>query len=77
MISLCDAGIVCEADSVYNFDYIDLYSPPKPNLKIIKDAIFEITENYNYYKNKINVKNAQMSETAKQYVNFANMIKNM
>jgi len=46
-------------------------------LKIIKDAIFEITENYNYYKNKINVKNAQMSETAKQYVNFANMIKNM
>ena len=74
MISLCDAGLICKADEDYKFDFVDLYNPPKPNYKIIKDAIFQIIDNYKYYKEKINLKNAEISITAKQYVEFANKI---
>ena len=27
MISLCNAGLTCDADKEYNFDYVDLYNP--------------------------------------------------
>lgn len=76
MISLCDAGITCDADKKYNFDYVDLYNPPKPDFKVIKNAIFEIMDNYNYFKERININNAEISITAKEYVKFANKVYN-
>ena len=77
MISLCDAGLTCIADKEYNFDYVDLYNPPKPDFKVIKNAIFEIMDNYSYYQEKININNAEISITANQYVNFANEVYNL
>ena len=34
-------------------------------------------DNYNYYKEKINVDKAEISITANQYVNFANKVYNL
>ena len=57
LIENCNAGIVSNADKEYQFELVDYYNPPKPNLEVLEKDFFTIYENYSFYKNRIKFEN--------------------
>jgi glycosyltransferase involved in cell wall biosynthesis len=65
-----NGGIVVNADEEFNFEEIELYNPPTPNYELLLKAMFEIFNNYDFYKNQIQKKYIDINYVAKQYVMF-------
>ena len=70
IIELARGGIVAEADEEYDFEMVDLYSPPKPNIGVIVDAVTEIMNNSSEYRARINFEAVDIDQVARQYVQF-------
>ena len=55
---------------------IDYYNHPKPNFNKLIEAIKEIYDNYEKYKNLINYKSLNIDLAAYQYQSFINKVYN-
>ena len=71
-IRICNAGIVSNVDPEYQFNLVDYYNPPEPNYSILKKDIFEIFENKEDLRKKINTYPIDINEIAKKYSYFIN-----
>lgn len=70
LIENCNAGIVSNADKEYQFELVDYYNPPKPNLEVLEKDFFTIYENYSFYKNRIKFENISLEKASLRYLNF-------
>ena len=73
-IELSKGGIVSLADKKYEFNQVDLYRPPEPDYKVLKEDLDKILSNYNFYKNNINYDYLDIDHAARKYVSFINAI---
>ena len=74
LIEISNGGIVSNADDEFNFEPVDLYNPPKPNMNILYEDAVRLIENLEFYKNKINTRMININNVAKKYVEFAHKI---
>ena len=74
LVEISNGGIVSNADKDFEFELVDLYNPPKPDMnQLYKDAV-ELINNLDDYKKKINPKPLDIDNVAKRYVEFAERI---
>ncbi len=74
LIKMSNGGIVSNADDEFNFEPVDLYNPPKPDMNTLYDDAVRLIENLEFYKNKIDKRMIDINNVAKRYVTFANKI---
>lgn len=75
-VKSANGGIISECDTVFYPQLIDYYNPPKPNFNKLIEAIKEIYDNYDKYKNLIDYKCLNIDLAAYQYHSFINKIYN-
>ncbi len=67
IIEATNGGIIVKADAPFLFKEIDLYHPPKPNYKLLLEAIDTMVNNLDYYTNCIDTDVIDINNTAKAY----------
>lgn len=70
IVEKTNGGIVVRADDDFNFQPIELYNPPKPNIELIVNSMYEMSDNLDFYKQRINTKSIDINFVASEYFNF-------
>lgn len=70
IVEQTSGGIVVQADKDFKFINVNLQKPPLPNYDLILKAMFEMSNNLDFYKKKINKKSIDINYTAKSYYEF-------
>lgn len=70
IIELTSGGIVSDADEPFNFDFVDLYFPPKVNNEKVIISMLDLYNNYNKYKANIKREFIDINYVAKKYIRF-------
>lgn len=63
-------GIIAPADTDYDLELVDLYTPRKPNINIVATEVVRALDNMSVYRSNINYSAVDIDQSARQYVRF-------
>jgi len=74
LVEITKGGIVSEADKKFNYEPVDLYNPPKPDMNVLYEDAVRLIENIDFYKSQIDTSMIDINNVAHKYVEFAKKI---
>jgi len=70
IIEATNGGIVVDADKTYNYKFVNLQNPPKPDYEKIINAMAQMTADVEFYKNQIDTTKIDINYVADSYYSF-------
>ena len=70
IIKATKGGIIVDADKDYDYKFINLQEPPKPDYEKIINAMAQMTADIEFYKNQIDTIKIDINDVAASYYSF-------